>query len=70
VPRANSSPHIFTGFRGWKSGGGDATLDPEIAVAGFNLRDADLVLGFDFVSSRRMWLSYGSRRIFLSRPKR
>jgi predicted aspartyl protease len=50
--------------------GGDATRDPEIAVATLNLRDADLVLGFDFVSSRRMWLSYGSRRIFLSRPKR
>jgi len=50
--------------------GGDATRDPEIAVATLNLRDADLVLGFDFVSSRRMWLSYGSRRIFLSRAKR
>lgn len=50
--------------------GRDATHDPEIAVATLNLRDADLVLGFDFVSSRRMWLSYGSHRIFLSRAKR
>jgi hypothetical protein len=44
--------------------------DPEIVVADVNLPDADLVLGFDFVSSRRMWFSYGSHRIFLSRPRR
>jgi predicted aspartyl protease len=48
---------------------GDAIRDPELIVANLNLRDADLVLGFDFISSRRMWLSYGSRRIFLSRRK-
>jgi predicted aspartyl protease len=48
---------------------GDAIRDPELIVANLNLRDADLVLGFDFISSRRVWLSYGSRRIFLSRRK-
>jgi predicted aspartyl protease len=41
----------------------------ELLVADLNLRDADLVLGSDFISSRRMWLSYGSRRIFLSTRK-
>jgi len=50
--------------------GGDASRDPELVVADLSLRDADLVLGFDFIGSRRVWLSYGSRRIFLSRPKR
>jgi len=29
---------------------------------------ADLVLGVDLLSSRRLWLSYGSRRIFISAP--
>jgi predicted aspartyl protease len=50
--------------------GGDTARDPEIVVADVNLPDADLVLGFDFVSSRRLWFSYGSHRIFLSRPRR
>jgi predicted aspartyl protease len=50
--------------------GEDSVRDPEITVADLNLPDADLVLGFDFVRSRRMWFSYGSRRIFLSRARR
>jgi predicted aspartyl protease len=50
--------------------GGETIRDPEIIVADVNLRDTDLVLGFDFVRSQRMWFSYGSRRIFLSRPRR
>lgn len=40
--------------------------NPEIVVADINLREADLVLGVDLLSSRRLWLSYGSRRIFIS----
>jgi hypothetical protein len=26
---------------------------------------ADMVLGIDFLLQRRLWLSYGSRRVFL-----
>jgi len=48
---------------------GAITREPEFAVTNLSLRDADLVLGFDFVSARRIWLSYGSRRIFLSVAK-
>jgi predicted aspartyl protease len=48
---------------------GIITREPALAVANLSLRDADLVLGFDFVSARRIWLSYGSHRIFLSIPK-
>jgi hypothetical protein len=32
------------------------------------LSDADVVLGANFLSSRRLWLSYASFRIFLSEP--
>ncbi|MBV8771701.1 MAG: retropepsin-like domain-containing protein [Deltaproteobacteria bacterium] len=39
--------------------------NPKIAVADLKLSEADLLLGIDFMSSRRVWLSYGSRRIFL-----
>jgi clan AA aspartic protease (TIGR02281 family) len=38
----------------------------EIAVTDVRLSDADLVLGVDFLKSRRMWMSYGSQQIFLS----
>ena len=30
--------------------------------------EADLVLGIDFLQSRRIWLSYGSRRLFVAHP--
>jgi len=40
--------------------------NPEIAVADIKLSEADLVLGVDLLSSQRLWLSYGSRRIFIS----
>jgi predicted aspartyl protease len=40
--------------------------NPEVVVTDLTLNEADIVLGVDFVSSRRLWLSYGSRRIFLS----
>ena len=41
--------------------------NPEIIVTDVRLSDADLVLGIDFLRSRRIWLSYGSQQIFLSR---
>ena len=40
--------------------------NPSIVVADLQLSEADIVLGVDFLSSRRLWLSYGSRQIFLS----
>lgn len=46
---------------------GEVVRDPEFIVTDINLRDADLVLGIDFLGPRRIWLSYGSQQIFLSR---
>jgi len=40
--------------------------NPEIIVTDLKLTDADMVLGIDFLKSRRVWLSYGSRRLFIS----
>jgi len=48
---------------------GEAIRDPEIVVADVNVRDDDIILGIDFALSRRLWFSYGSRRIFLSRAR-
>ena len=42
--------------------------NPQIVVADLALREAELVLGVDLLTSRRFWLSYGSRRIFISAP--
>lgn len=47
--------------------GGETIGNAEIVVADVRLSDADLVLGIDFLKSRRIWLSYGSQQIFLSR---
>jgi predicted aspartyl protease len=47
--------------------GGEVVRHPEFVVTDVNLSDADLVLGIDFLISRRIWLSYGSQQIFLSR---
>jgi clan AA aspartic protease (TIGR02281 family) len=47
--------------------GGEVVRNPEIVVADFKLADADLVLGMDFLAARRLWMSYGSHQIFLSR---
>ena len=47
--------------------GGEILRNPEIVVVDVKLGDADLVLGIDFLISRRIWLSYGSVQIFLSR---
>jgi predicted aspartyl protease len=50
--------------------GGQSLPDPILLVAPLNLNDADLVLGNDYLRSRRVWLSYGSHRIFLAHPPR
>jgi predicted aspartyl protease len=42
-----------------------AIRNPEMIVTELRLSDADLVLGIDFLRSRRIWLSYGSGQIFL-----
>ena len=47
--------------------GGEIVRNPELVVADVRLSDADLILGIDFLLLRRVWLSYGSRQIFLSR---
>ena len=47
--------------------GEEVIRNPEVIVADVKLSDADLVLGIDFVITRRIWFSYGSERIFLSR---
>jgi predicted aspartyl protease len=39
---------------------------PEILVTDVSASDADVVLGIDFLFRRRVWLSYGARRVFLS----
>lgn len=46
--------------------GSEVVRNPEIVVADFKLSDADLVLGMDFLLTRRVWFSYGSQQIFLS----
>ena len=46
---------------------GEILRDPVIVVASLGLQDADLVLGADFLRSRRVWLSYALHRIFLER---
>jgi hypothetical protein len=40
--------------------------NPELVVADVRLRDADMLLGIDFLEKRRLWLSYGATRIYLS----
>jgi predicted aspartyl protease len=47
---------------------GEVLRDPVIVIAQLGLQDADLVLGADFLRSRRVWLSYGSHQIFVGRP--
>jgi hypothetical protein len=48
--------------------GGETLRDQVIVVTDLRLQDADLVLGVDFLRLRRVWLSYGSRQIFLGHP--
>jgi predicted aspartyl protease len=58
------SAHIH-GFSRLEAGG-EVIRNPEIIVTDVRLSDADLVLGIDFLRSRRIWFSYGSQQIFLS----
>ena len=47
--------------------GGEFRLsNPEIVVTELRLRGIDLILGMDFLRSRRLWLSYAGFRMFLS----
>jgi len=55
--------HQFRSF----SVGGDAFRGPVLVVPGIALpREAEVVIGMDYLLPRRMWLSYGSRRIFIA----
>ena len=46
--------------------GKEIIRDPELLVTDVNLRDADLVLGVDFLGSRELWLAYESLQIYLT----
>jgi predicted aspartyl protease len=48
--------------------GTERVNDPTFLVSPLGLVDANLILGMDYMIKRRLWLSYGSHRIFLSRP--
>ena len=61
--RLNSHIHRFSRMEV----GGEVVRNPELIVADVSLKDADLILGIDFLGSRRLWLSYGAQQIFLSR---
>jgi predicted aspartyl protease len=47
---------------------GEVIRNAEIDVTEISLNEADLVLGIDFLGSRRVWISYGSQQLFLMRP--
>lgn len=61
--RLNSHLHRFSHMEV----GGEVVRNPALIIADVSLKDADLVLGIDFLGSRRVWLSYGSQQIFLAR---
>jgi predicted aspartyl protease len=61
--RLNSHLHRFSHMEV----GGEVVRNPALIIADVSLKDADLVLGIDFLASRRVWLSYGSQQIFLAR---
>jgi predicted aspartyl protease len=47
--------------------GGDPFRSAVLVVPGLRLpRDADVIVGLDYLMWRRVWLSYGSRRIFVA----
>ena len=46
---------------------GEVIRYAEIDVTEISLNEADLVLGIDFLGSRRVWISYGSQQLFLMR---
>ncbi|MBV9685639.1 MAG: retroviral-like aspartic protease family protein [Alphaproteobacteria bacterium] len=46
---------------------GDVIRNADIDVTELRLGEADLVLGIDFLETRRVWLSYGSQQLFLMR---
>lgn len=45
---------------------GETFPNPSLVVAELSLRDADLVLGADFLAGRRLWMSYGAQALFLA----
>jgi hypothetical protein len=48
--------------------GGSTIIDPVLNVAPLDLNDADLILGEDFIATRRIWLSYAPPQIFMRAP--
>lgn len=48
--------------------GKDLFHSPELAVLGRSLHDADMILGFDYLDQRRVWISYRTRQLFIHAP--
>lgn len=48
--------------------GDEMVSNPTLLVTPLALEDADLILGVDYLRTRRLWLSYRTHRIFLGRP--
>jgi clan AA aspartic protease (TIGR02281 family) len=46
--------------------GTDRTADPELVVLDRSLREADMLLGFDFLRPRHVWISYRTHRLFIA----
>ena len=48
--------------------GAEVMRNPELIVTNVRFQDADIILGADFVKSRRTWMAYESFQIFISPP--
>jgi predicted aspartyl protease len=48
--------------------GSEVIGNPELIVTNVSFRDADIILGADFVKLRRIWMAYESFQIFISPP--
>jgi predicted aspartyl protease len=46
--------------------GGEAFANATVTITRFSLEDADLILGIDFLASRRVWFSYGTHQLFIA----
>jgi predicted aspartyl protease len=47
--------------------GGAIVRNPEVFIMDIKLAEGDMILVVDFLRKARLWLSYGSRRIFVSK---
>ena len=60
--RVTMSQHVFRALRV----GGDVTSNPRLDVAPIRIRPfADLLLGFDWARTRRLWISWSTKQLFV-----